>query len=66
MLRSCVSACSRSYFTPKRGRRLVRTHRFSLRRVDLPSIWVRLGSLLGSRELGHAIGIGGIETGRSR
>ena len=26
MLRSCVIACSRSYFTPKRDRRLVRTH----------------------------------------
>jgi hypothetical protein len=30
MLRSCVIACSRSYFTPKRDRRLVRTHRFSV------------------------------------
>ena len=60
MLRSCVIACSRSYFTPERGRWLVRTHRFSLaRRVDLPSIWDAAWLVAWLQGFRHAIRIGG-------
>ena len=60
MRRSCVIACSRSYFKPKRDRRLVRTHRFSLSASG--GLAQHLGCGLARclvQEFRHAIRIGG-------